>query len=75
MGRTALIIGSTGLIGSQLLELLLESKEYSTVIAFIKRDSGIQHPKLKQYIIDFDKLETYRELVVGDDFFLPLARP
>ena len=47
MGRTALIIGSTGLIGSQLLELLLESKEYSTVIAFVKRDSGIQHPKLK----------------------------
>jgi len=73
MGRTALIIGSTGLIGSQLLELLLESKEYSTVISFVKRDSGIQHPKLKQHIIDFDKQETYKELVVGDDFFCTIG--
>ena len=73
MIKTALIIGSTGLIGSQLLELLLESKEYSTVISFVKRDSGIQHPKLKQHIIDFDKQETYKELVVGDDFFCTIG--
>lgn len=71
--KTALIIGSSGLIGSQLLELLLESKEYSTIITFVKRDSGIQHPKLKQHIIDFDKPETYNELVVGDDFFCTIG--
>lgn len=71
--KTALIIGSTGLIGSQLLELLLESKEYSTVITFVKRDSGIQHPKLKQHIIDFDKAETFKELVIGDDFFCTIG--
>lgn len=71
--KTALIIGSTGLIGSQLLELLLESTEYEKVITFVKRDSGIQHPKLKQQIIDFDKPETYKELVVGDDFFCTIG--
>jgi uncharacterized protein YbjT (DUF2867 family) len=71
--KTALIIGSTGLIGSHLLDLLLESQEYSTVITFVKRDSGIQHPKLKQHIIDFDKPETYKELVVGDDFFCSIG--
>jgi uncharacterized protein YbjT (DUF2867 family) len=71
--KTALIIGSTGLIGSQLLELLLESEEYSTVITFVKRDSGIQHPKLKQHIIDFDKPETFKELVIGDDFFCTIG--
>lgn len=71
--KTALIIGSTGLIGFKLLELLLESDEYPSVITFVKRDSGIQHPKLKQYIIDFDKPETYRELVVGDDFFCTIG--
>ena len=36
--KTALIIGSTGLIGSHLLELLLESNEYEKVITFVKRD-------------------------------------
>ena len=71
--KTALIIGSTGLIGSQLLELLLESQDYSTVVTFVKRDSGIQHPKLKQHIIDFDKPETYKELVIGDDFFCTIG--
>ena len=71
--KTALIIGSTGLIGSQLLELLLESKEYATVISFVKRDSGIQHPKLKQHIIDFDKPEDYQNFVVGDDFFCTIG--
>jgi uncharacterized protein YbjT (DUF2867 family) len=71
--KTALIIGGTGLIGSQLLELLLESKEYATVITFVKRDSGIQHPKLKQHIIDFDKPEDYQNFVVGDDFFCTIG--
>ena len=67
--KTALIIGSTGLIGSQLLDLLLKSPEYDKVITFVKRDSGIHHPKLKQHIIDFDRPESYKDLVVGDDFY------
>lgn len=71
--KTALIIGSTGLIGAQLLELLLESTAYEKVIVFVKRDSGIQHPKLTQHIIAFDKPETYKELVIGDDFFCTIG--
>ncbi|TRX22015.1 NAD-dependent epimerase/dehydratase family protein [Flavobacterium franklandianum] len=71
--KTALIIGSTGLIGSHLLELLLESTEYGKVITFVKRDSGFQNPKLEQHIIDFDKPETYKELVFGDDFFCTIG--
>jgi uncharacterized protein YbjT (DUF2867 family) len=71
--KTALIIGSTGLIGSHLLELLLESNEYEKVITFVKRDSGIRHAKLKQYIINFEKPETYHALVVGDDFFCTIG--
>ena len=67
--KTALIIGSTGLVGSQLLDLLLESNDYNNVIAFTKRDVNIIHPKLVQHIIDFDKPETYKHLVIGDDFF------
>ena len=71
--KTALIIGSTGLIGSELLNLLLESSHYTKVITFVKRDTGIKHPKLTQHIIDFDKPETYKELVVGDDFFCTIG--
>ena len=71
--KTALIIGSTGLIGSQLLELLLESQEYEKVITFVKRDTGIKHKKLSQHIVDFDNPETYKDLVIGDDFFCTIG--
>jgi len=71
--KTALIIGSTGLIGSQLLQLLLESNDYDTVISFVKRDTGITHPKLKQYVINFDNPESYKEYVVGHDFFCTIG--
>jgi uncharacterized protein YbjT (DUF2867 family) len=71
--KTALIIGSTGLIGSQLLQILLKSEHYSKVVTFVKRETGIQHPKLKQHIIDFDEPESYQHLVEGDDFFCTIG--
>ncbi|CAM4154006.1 NAD(P)H-binding protein [Flavobacterium weaverense] len=71
--KTALVIGSTGLIGSHLLNILLESKEYSKVIAFTKRDLGIKNSKLVQHIIYFDQPETYSQLIVGDDFFCTIG--
>ena len=71
--KTAIIIGSTGLIGSHLLNLLLDSNDYVNVITLVKRDAGIKHKKLTQHIIDFDKPETYEELVVGDDFFCTIG--
>ncbi|WP_182648789.1 NAD(P)H-binding protein [Flavobacterium sp. SOK18b] len=71
--KTALIIGSTGLIGSELLKILLESSDYAQVVTFVKRDTGIQHTKLKQHIIDFDKPEMYQDLIVGDDLFCTIG--
>jgi uncharacterized protein YbjT (DUF2867 family) len=71
--KTALTIGSTGLVGARLLNLLLDSSDYEKVIIFVKRDTGIKHPKLTQHIIDFDKPESYKELVVGDDFFCTIG--
>lgn len=71
--KTALIIGSTGLIGSQLVQLLLESDEYGKIITFVKRDTGLQHPKLTQHIIDFNKPESYKNWIVGDDLFCTIG--
>jgi hypothetical protein len=42
------------------------------VVTFVKRDLGIRHPKLTQYGIDFDKPETYENLV-GGRFLLRLT--
>lgn len=71
--KTALVIGSTGLIGTELLKIILESPEYFQVVTFVKRDSEIRHPKLIQHLIDFDQPDTYENLVAGDDFFCTIG--
>jgi uncharacterized protein YbjT (DUF2867 family) len=67
--KTAIIIGSTGMIGTQLLDLLLQSDDYSQVISLIRRGSGITHPKLKEYVVDFDEPENWKKHVKGDVLF------
>ena len=61
------------MIGSQLVGILLSSNQYEKVVAFVKRDSGIQHPKFVQHIIDFDNPKSYQDLVKGDDFFCTIG--
>jgi hypothetical protein len=67
--KTALIIGSR-INWFSIIEYLLESS-YDKVIAFVKR--YWKNTCQTQHIIDFDKPESYQNLVVGDDF-LPLVR-
>ena len=71
--KTALVIGSTGLIGKELLSILLANPTYNKVVTFVKRDTGIEHTKLTQHITDFSNLESYQNLVIGDDFFCAIG--
>lgn len=52
----AAIIGATGLVGQQLLKLLLDSGRYDEVHSIGRRKIGLDHPKLIQHIIDLDNL-------------------
>ncbi|SKC78211.1 oxidoreductase [Ohtaekwangia koreensis] len=71
--KTALIAGSTGLIGSQLLQRLLESDRYTQVIALTRQDLPHQHPKLTQLKIDFSKLGESLDDFKADDVFCCLG--
>lgn len=57
----ALIAGASGLVGGKLLALLLVEKKYTKVISIGRRKLDISHPKLDQYIIDFNNLEELKE--------------
>ncbi|OXS64300.1 NAD-dependent epimerase/dehydratase family protein [Bacillus sp. V-88] len=72
MSRTALIAGATGLVGSHLMDILLKSPEYTRVISFVRRESGVKHEKLDERIISFDgmKLLPHEEI---DDVFCCLG--
>ncbi len=73
MAKTAIIFGSTGLVGSKLLQYLINSEEYDRVKAFVRSPLAILNPKLNQIITDFDKLDTYGSLIKGDDIYLCLG--
>lgn len=67
--KKAIVIGSTGMVGTQLIELLIFSNEYSEIVSLVRRGSGIIHSKLKEYIVDFDQPESWKDFVTGDVLF------
>jgi uncharacterized protein YbjT (DUF2867 family) len=73
MQKTALIAGASGLIGSQLLPLLLASDRYAKVVAVGRRPLPIVHPRLEQRILDFDHLEQHRFDLIADDVYCCLG--
>ena len=73
MGKTALVIGATGLVGEQLVLLLLEHPEFEKVVVFGRRKSGLNHSKLVEELIDFDRPESWAALVKGDVLFSTLG--
>lgn len=73
MKLTANVIGATGLVGKQLVNLLLKDERFETVRIFVRRDAGFSHPKLDQQITDFSKEETWSGKVTGDVLFSALG--
>lgn len=70
--KTALIAGSTGLIGRQLLQLLLDSDRYAKVIALTRTDLP-PHPKLVVLQVEFSKLTEWGSKMTADDVFCCLG--
>lgn len=66
--RNALIAGATGLVGKHLLSLLLNSQHYNKVYVLSRRPLGMEHPKLEEIIIDFDRLPEQELPEVNDVF-------
>jgi uncharacterized protein YbjT (DUF2867 family) len=71
--KTALVAGSTGLIGSQLLQLLLTDTYYDVVKAISRKPLEISHPRLENIVLDFDRLTEYRDKLKADDVFCCLG--
>lgn len=71
--KTALIAGASGLIGSQLLTLLLASDRYAKVIVVGRRPVPQVHPKLEQRVLDFDQLEQHKLALIADDVYCCLG--
>ena len=67
--KTALIFGSSGLVGGHLLNKLIQNNNYSKIKVFIRSESKINDSKLDIIKTDFNNLENHREDIKGDDCF------
>ena len=71
--KKVIILGASGLIGSELLTILLHSDTYAEVTAFLRSPLTVQHPKLKQEITSFDDLEELKTKIKADAIFCCLG--
>ena len=69
MAKTILLIGASGLIGTELLNQLLVDNDFDCINVFVRKPLLIEHPKLNQHIVDFNHLENYRNEIKGDVVF------
>lgn len=69
MAYKAVLAGATGLIGSELLTILLAEPVYEQILVITRKSTGIVHSKLKEFIVDFDKLDDYATEINGHAIF------
>jgi len=71
--KVALIAGASGMVGSDCLQLLMQSNRYSKVIAVVRTALPLQHPKLEQLVVNFNNLEQYQAQLIADDVYCCLG--
>jgi uncharacterized protein YbjT (DUF2867 family) len=71
--KTALIAGATGLVGSELVKILIESNEYKTIHLLTRKSLKLESPKIIEHIINFDELPDLKLEVAIDHFYCTLG--
>lgn len=66
--KSALIAGATGLVGRQLLDMLLQDDYYDKVTAITRKPLPLQHSRLHNLVVDFDNLPADEQLKADDIF-------
>ena len=67
--KTALLFGSSGLIGSNLLDNLINNNNYNKIKIFVRGLPSINNSKVEVIKTDFLDLNTLKENLIGDDCF------
>ena len=67
--KTALLFGSSGLVGGHLLNQLIKDTNYSKIKLFVRSVPEISDPKVEIIKTDFNYLQNHKEDIKGDDCF------
>ena len=67
--KTALIFGSSGLIGNELFKTILLNNSYDKIKVFVRSIPEVNNPKVEIIKTDFFNLGQYKDKIIGDDCF------
>ena len=67
--KTALIFGSSGLIGGHILRILIRSNYYSKIKLFVRSEPKIKDSKLVVIRTNFNHLDNNKKDIKGEDCF------
>ena len=67
--KTALVFGSSGLVGQQLVQQLIHNSTYEKIKLFVRKTPKIQNPKIEIVNTNFDNIEILSPEIKGDDCF------
>ena len=64
--KTALVFGSTGLVGGHLLDQLIKNENYNKIKLFVRSEIIINDLKVEIVKTDFNNIEKHKEEMTGD---------
>ena len=67
--KTALLFGSSGLIGGHLVNILIQNNNYNKIKLFVRSEPIIKDPKIELVKTDFNNLKKHIDDIRGDDCF------
>ena len=65
----AIVIGSTGATGLELIKELLKDEYFTEIKTFSRSALKIKHQKLTEYLIDFNQIQNHKDEIKGDVLF------
>ena len=65
----AIVLGATGAVGLDLVEMLLKDNAFSEVEIFVRRAMPMENGKLTTRIVDFKQLKDWQDMIKGDVVF------
>ena len=65
----AIVLGATGAVGLDLVEMLLKDDTFSGVEVFVRRAMPMENGKLTTHIVDFKQLKDWQDMIKGDVVF------
>jgi uncharacterized protein YbjT (DUF2867 family) len=67
--KTALVFGSTGLVGGHLLDQLIKNENYNKIKLFVRSEIIINDLKVEIVKTDFNNMQKHKEEMTGDDCY------